>query len=147
MKKRADFMIRAALLLVGIAMLAGGGALIAQGEALGTAVMFLLVGAGMLAALVRSLAKARAKRLRREEILLTGRRVRGVVTGCRNASVRINGRHGQIITVQVKTPSGREIKAETDPIWDRCPDEGTPADVIFDPADERLYVIELAAEK
>lgn len=147
MKKRADFMIRAALLLVGVAMLAGGGALIAQGEAPGTAVMFLLAGAGMLAALVRSLAKARAKRRRREEILLTGHRVRGAVTGCRNASVRINGRHGQIVTVRVKTPAGREIMAETDPIWDRCPEAGTPADVIFDPADEHLYVIELAAEK
>ena len=145
--KLTKFFFKAAFFIVGAGFLAGGAALLRQGEAIMTAVMFLLFGLGLIALLVMQLRREKQKRAMREELRIIGRRVTGVVVKVRDSSRRVNGRPGQIATVRVKAPSGQEVELDSDRLWDFCPEKGDSADVLFDMMDESQYLIEFAGKK
>lgn len=145
--KMTKFMFKAAFFIVGAGFLAGGVALLRQGEATMTAVMFLLFGLGLIALLVMQVRREKQKRAMREELRIIGRRATGVVVKVRDSSTRVNGRPGQIATVRVKAPSGQEVELDSDRLWDFCPEKGDAADVLFDMMDESQYVIEFAQER
>lgn len=145
--KLTKFFFKAAFFIVGISFIAGGAVLLKQGDAAVTAVMFLLFGLVLIVLLVMQLRRERQKRAKQEELRLIGRRMTGVVVKVRDSSTRVNGRPGQIATVQVKTPSGAEVELDSDRLWDSCPEVGDSADVLFDMMDESQYLIEFAGKK
>lgn len=145
--KLTKFFFKAAFFIVGISFIAGGAVLLKQGDAAVTAVMFLLFGLALIALLMMQLRRERQKRAKQEELRLIGRRMTGVVVKVRDSSTRVNGRPGQIATVQVKTPSGAEVELDSDRLWDSCPEEGDSADVLFDMMDESQYLIEFSGKK
>ena len=102
-------------------------------------VIFLLV------AVILILVGRRKKRMR-EELLTWGARVTGTITQVRvNRSIRVNGRHPLLAQVQCAFPSG-EVTLTSPHLWNACPATGDTVEVIYDPMDERRYVIEFPEE-
>ncbi len=88
----------------------------------------------------------RRKKRMREELLTYGTRVTGTVTHVRvNRSVRVNGRHPLLVQVSCSFPSG-EVTLTSPHLWNACPNTGDTVEVIYDPMDEKRYVIEFAGE-
>lgn len=78
----------------------------------------------------------------REELLTWGQRVKGEVVDVRvDYSVKINRRCPVIAKVRCTLPSG-EVTLKSPRLWDKCPATGDMVEVIYDPMDEKRYVIE-----
>lgn len=108
--------------------------------------VFGVLGAGFLiAALCVGLAGRKQKRVR-EELLQYGNRVTGVVTDVYvNHSIRVNGRSPLVARVTCLFPAG-EITLKSKNLWNDCPATGDMVEVIYDPVDEKRYVIEFPGE-
>ena len=108
--------------------------------------VFLLLG---IAFLIVTLLLARADKRRarmREELLTWGSRVKGEVVDVRvDYTVRVNRRSPVIAKVRCTLPSG-EITLRSPRLWDAHPAVGNVVEVIYDPMDEKRYVIEFSAE-
>lgn len=100
----------------------------------GLGVIFLAV------TLLLELSLRRQARLR-DELLTWGQRAAGTVMDVRvNRSIRVNGRSPLVAWVRVSFPSG-EVTLKSQNLWKACPAIGDAAEVLFDPMDERRYVI------
>lgn len=103
-------------------------------------VIFLLV------AVILFLIRRRKQRMR-EELLTWGTRVTGTIIQVRvNPSIRVNGRNPLLAQVRCAFPSG-EVTLTSQHLWHTCPNPGDHVEVIFDPMDEKRYVIEIPDEK
>lgn len=107
----------------------------------GIGAIFTALGAGFLIALLRR------KRLR-EELLQYGTRVTGTVADIRvDRSYQVNGRHPLRIMVQAQDPFTGETRTLRGPmVWETKLVTGDAVDVIFDPMDEKKYIVELPGE-
>ena len=108
--------------------------------------VFTVLGAGFLiAALGVMLAGKRQQRIR-EELMQYGTRVTGIVIEVWvNHSVRVNGRSPLLARVQCTFPTG-DITLKSKNLWNVCPSTGDAVEVIYDPMDEKRYVIEFEGE-
>jgi len=78
----------------------------------------------------------------REELLTWGQRAKGEVVDVRiDHTVRVNRRSPVIAKVRCTLPSG-EVTLKSPRLWDKAPAVGDTAEVLFDPMDEKRYVIE-----
>lgn len=92
------------------------------------------------------LAGGRQKRLY-EELLTYGQRVQGEIVDVQvNRTIQVNGRSPLVAKVKVNFPSG-EVTLTSPHLWNIRPSVGDTVDVLYDPMDERRYVIELSDEK
>lgn len=93
------------------------------------------------------LARADRRRVRlREELRQYGTRVKGTIVDVRvDYAVKVNRRSPVIAKVQCMLPSG-EVTLKSHRLWDACPAVGDVVEVIYDPMDERKYVIEFPGE-
>ncbi len=89
------------------------------------------------------LARADKRRARmREELLTWGQRVKAEVVDVRiDYSVKINRRSPVIAKVRCEFPSG-EVTLKSPRLWDKAPAVGDTVDVLYDPMDEKRYVID-----
>lgn len=88
-----------------------------------------------------ALADKRRARLK-EELQAWGSRVTGVITGVRtDPTVRVNHRSPVIAMVRCTLPSG-EVTLKSHRLWSSEPAVGDMVDVLYDPMDERRYVID-----
>lgn len=77
-----------------------------------------------------------------EELLTWGSRVKAEIVDVRiDHTVRVNRRSPVIARVRCQLPSG-EVILKSHRLWDECPATGDPVEVIYDPMDEKRYVIE-----
>ena len=108
--------------------------------------VFGVLGVGFLiAALCVGLAGRKQKRMR-EELLQYGARVTGIVAEVWvNSSIRVNGRSPLLASVQCTFPTG-DITLKSRNLWNACPSTGDMVEVIYDPMDEKRYVIEFEGE-
>ncbi len=108
--------------------------------------VFLLLGiAFLIVTLLLAWADKRRARMR-AELLTWGSRVKGEVVDVRvDYSVRVNRRSPVIAKVRCTLPSGK-ITLKSPRLWDAHPAVGNTAEVIYDPMDEKRYVIEFPAE-
>lgn len=98
-------------------------------------VIFLLV------TVILMLVSRRRKQLR-EELLTWGSRVKGTVTDVRvDYSIRVNRHSPLIAKVRCQLPSG-EVTLRSHRLWSARPAAGDTVEVIYDPMDEKRYVIE-----
>lgn len=108
--------------------------------------VFGVLGVGFLiAALCVGLVGRKQKRMR-EELLQYGTRVTGIVAEVWvNSSIRVNGRSPLRASVQCTFPTG-DITLKSRNLWNACPSTGDMVEVIYDPMDEKRYVIEFEGE-
>lgn len=86
------------------------------------------------------LADKRRQRLT-EELLRFGTRVTGTVTEVKvDHTVRVNRRSPLIAKVRCALPTG-EVTLKSRRLWNACPSTGEQVDIVYDPMDERKYVI------
>lgn len=103
-------------------------------------VIFLLV------TVILMLAGRRSARLR-EELLVWGVRVQGTVTDVRiDRTIRVNGFSPVVAMVHCSLPSG-EVTLRSPRLWKACPNTGDAVDVIYDPQNEKRWVMEFPGEK
>lgn len=90
----------------------------------------------------------RRQRLLREELLRFGTRTTGKVTDVAiDRHYQINGRHPLRIMVQAMNPHTGELKTLRGPmVWTTTLSAGDAVDVLFDPQDEKKYIVELPEE-
>ena len=82
----------------------------------------------------------------REELLTWGTRVKAEVVDVRvDHTIRVNRRSPLVAKVRCTLPSG-EVTLRSPRLWDECPATGDTVEVIYDPMDERRYVIEFPEE-
>ena len=91
----------------------------------------------------------RRQRLLREELLRFGTRVTGTVSDIRiDRSVRVNGVSPLRLFVTAQHPyTGETMQLRGPSVWNTPLTTGDPIDVLFDPQDEKKYVVELPGEK
>ena len=108
--------------------------------------VFTTLGAVFLVvAIVFALADKRRAALR-EELLAWGSRVTGTVVDVRtDYTVRINHRYAKIAMIRCPFPRG-EVTLKSHRLWGSIPSVGDTVDVLFDPMDERRYVIDFQAK-
>ena len=165
MKIRGSFILKLVFGLLGVIYTAvGGGFLVASVKETGdirriftlpeeqlafaiNGVVFTSLGVIFLLVTVILILVCRRKKRMREELLIWGTRVMGTVTQVRvNRSVRVNGRNPLLAQVSCSFPSG-EVTLTSPQLWNACPNTGDPVEVIYDPMDEKRYVIEFPDEK
>lgn len=61
-------------------------------------------------------------------------------------TIRVNHRSPLIARVTCTLPSG-EVTLKSHRLWDECPSTGDTAEVLYDPMDEKRYVIEFEGGK
>lgn len=110
-------------------------------------IVFSVLGvAFLLVTLLLILSGRRQKRLR-EELLQYGVRVTGTITDVwMDTTVQVNGRSPLRAKVRCSFPTG-EVTLKSKRLWDECPSTGDTVAVIYDPMDEKRYVIEFPDEK
>ena len=78
----------------------------------------------------------------REELLTWGARVKGEVVDVRvDYSIRVNRRSPVIAKVRCTLPSGEAI-LRSHRLWDHAPAVGDTVEVLYDPMNEKRYVME-----
>lgn len=108
--------------------------------------VFTVLGAGFLAAALGVMLAGKRQQRMREELLQYGTRVTGIVIEVWvNHSVRVNGRSPLLARVQCAFPTG-DITLKSKNLWNACPNTGDAVEVIYDPMDEKRYVIEFEGE-
>lgn len=100
--------------------------------------LFAVIGVVMLVSL-------RRQRLLREELERYGTRVQGVVSDIRiDHTYRVNGRSPLRIFVSATHPTtGETVTVRSGPVWETALSTGDAAEVLFDPADEKKYIVVL----
>lgn len=110
--------------------------------------VFALIGVVFVGIGVVLLHTCRRQRLQREELLRFGTRVTGTVADIGiDRSVRVNGRSPLRIMVQVQHPHTGMTQILRGPsVWETSLSVGDPMEVLFDPQDEKKYVVLLPGE-
>lgn len=103
---------------------------------------FLIAGTIMLLVLYR-------QRRLREELLQYGTRVTGIVTDITvDRTYEVNGRHPLRVLVTVRQPgTGEERTLRSGPVWETSCSPGDAVDVLFDPMNEKRYVLLLERDQ
>ena len=105
-------------------------------------VVFTVLGAGFLLVTAMLIVAGKKHRQMREELLQFGTRVTGEVVEVRtNHAVRINRRSPLVAKVKCVFSTG-EVILKSKNLWTVCPAVGDAVEVIYDPMDEKRYVIE-----
>ncbi len=126
--------------------------LVASGRAYGDAEALPILGAvfggvGLILILVAAvLIVSRRRHSRRlEELRTWGTRVTGTVTDIPvDTTLTVNGRHPLRVLVEVTHPvTGQIITVRSPQVWETSLSSGDPVDVLFDPMDEKQYVIDM----
>ena len=108
--------------------------------------VFTALGLAFLIAAVLLIVYGKRRVRQREELLTWGTRIKGEVVDVRvNYSIRVNRRCPSVARVRCLLPSG-EATLRSHLLWDDVPAVGDTAVIIYDPMDEKKYVIEFAAE-
>ena len=109
-------------------------------------VVFTVLGVGFLLATVILALIGKKQQRMREELLQYGNRVTGIVIEVWvNRSIRVNGRSPLLARVQCTFPTG-DVTLKSKNLWNACPSAGDAVEVIYDPMDEKRYVIEFEGE-
>ena len=109
-------------------------------------VVFTVLGVAFLVVTVILALVGRRQQRMREELMQYGTRVTGIVIEVWvNHSVRVNGRSPLLARVQCTFPTG-DITLKSKNLWNACPSTGDAVEVIYDPMDEKRYVIEFEGE-
>lgn len=109
--------------------------------------VFTVLGAAFLLVTGILILVGRRQKRMQEELLQYGTRVKGEIVDVRiNHSIRVNGRSPLVARVKCLMPTG-EITLKSRNLWNACPNTGDPVEVIYDPMDEKRYVIEFADER
>ncbi len=109
--------------------------------------VFGVLGVAFLIATVCIILAGRKQKRLREELLQYGTRVTGVITDVQvNRTIQVNGRSPLVAKVQCLFPTG-EVTLKSRNLWSACPATGDAVDVLYDPMDEKRYVIEIPDEK
>lgn len=108
--------------------------------------VFGVLGAGFLLVTAVLLLRARQRKRLREELLTWGTRVKGTVTDVRiDHSIRVNGHSPLVAMVRCHLPSG-ETTLRSPRLWSACPSTGDTVEVLYDPMDERKFVMVFEGE-
>ncbi len=109
-------------------------------------VVFTVLGAGFLAAALGVMLAGKRQQRMREELMQYGTRVMGEVVDVRiNYSIRVNRKSPLVAQVKCLLPTG-EVTLKSKNLWNACPSTGDAVEVIYDPMDEKRYVIEFEGE-
>ena len=109
-------------------------------------VVFTVLGAAFLVVTVILALVGRRQQRMREELLQYGTRVTGEVVDVRiNYSIRVNRKSPLVAQVKCLLPTG-EVTLKSKNLWNACPSTGDAVEVIYDPMDEKRYVIEFEGE-
>lgn len=114
-----------------------------------TGIVFAILGSFfIIAALVMLLISLHQKRMH-EELLAWGERVKGQVSDLPvDTTVSVNGRHPLRIIVQVRHPrTGEMLNIKGPRVWQTSLNPGDPIDVLFDPMNEKRYVVDYQKEE
>lgn len=104
--------------------------------------VFTALGAAFLIVTILLILAGKRRARMREELLTWGSRVKAEIVDVRiDHTVRVNRRSPVIARVRCQLPSG-EVILKSHRLWDECPATGDAAEVIYDPMDEKRYVIE-----
>ena len=104
--------------------------------------VFTALGAAFLVVTVILALVGRKQQRMREELLQYGTRVTGEVVDVRiNYSIRVNRKSPLVAQVKCLLPTG-EVTLKSKNLWNACPNTGDAVEVIYDPMDEKRYVIE-----
>ena len=110
-------------------------------------VVFTVLGVAFLVVTGILILVGRKQQRMQEELLQYGTRVTGVVVDVRiNHSIRVNRKSPLVARVKCLMPTG-EITLKSRNLWNACPNTGDPVEVIYDPMNEKRYVIEFADER
>lgn len=110
-------------------------------------VVFGVLGVAFLIATVCIILAGRKQKRLREELLQYGTRVTGIITDVQiNRTIQVNGHSPLVAKVQCRFATG-EVTLKSRNLWSACPATGDTVDVIYDPMDEKRYVIEIPDEK
>lgn len=108
--------------------------------------VFTALGAGFLAAALGVMLAGKRQQRMREELMQYGTRVTGEVVDVRiNYSIRVNRKSPLVAQVKCLLPTG-EVTLKSKNLWNACPNTGDAVEVIYDPMDEKRYVIEFEGE-
>ena len=108
--------------------------------------VFTVLGAGFLAAALGVMLAGKRQQRMREELMQYGTRVTGEVVDVRiNYSIRVNRKSPLVAQVKCLLPTG-EVTLKSKNLWNACPNTGDAVEVIYDPMDEKRYVIEFEGE-
>lgn len=108
--------------------------------------VFTALGAAFLVVTVILALVGRKQQRMREELLQYGTRVTGEVVDVRiNYSIRVNRKSPLVAQVKCLLPTG-EVTLKSKNLWNACPNTGDAVEVIYDPMDEKRYVIEFEGE-
>ena len=110
-------------------------------------VVFGVVGVAFLIVTVCIILSDRRQKRLREELLQYGTRVTGIITDVQvNRTIQVNGPSPLVAKVQCQFATG-EVTLKSRNLWSACPATGDTVDVIYDPMDEKRYVIEFSGDK
>ena len=108
--------------------------------------VFTALGAGFLAAALGVILAGKRQQRMREELMQYGTRVMGEVVDVRiNYSIRVNRKSPLVAQVKCLLPTG-EVTLKSKNLWNACPSTGDAVEIIYDPMDEKRYVIEFEGE-
>ena len=108
--------------------------------------VFTVLGAAFLVVTVILALVGRNQQRMREELMQYGTRVTGEVVDVRiNHSIRVNRKSPLVAQVKCLLPTG-EVTLKSKNLWNACPNTGDAVEVIYDPMDEKRYVIEFEGE-
>ena len=108
--------------------------------------VFTALGVGFLAAALGVMLAGKRQQRMREELMQYGTRVTGEVVDVRiNYSIRVNRKSPLVAQVKCLLPTG-EVTLKSKNLWNACPNTGDAVEVIYDPMDEKRYVIEFEGE-
>ena len=108
--------------------------------------VFTVLGAAFLVVTVILALAGRRQQRMREDLLQYGSRVTGEVVDVRiNYSIRVNRKSPLVAQVKCLLPTG-EVTLKSKNLWNACPNTGDAVEVIYDPMDEKRYVIEFEGE-
>ncbi len=108
-------------------------------------IVFTAIGAASLIAAAVLLILYRRRKQYREELLLWGTRVTGTVRDIPvDTTVQVNGRCPLRILADVKHPiTGQQVTLRSRQVWETSLSNGDPVDVLFDPLDEKKYIVDV----
>lgn len=112
-------------------------------------VVFAAIGGFFVILALAMLLVGRRQRRLHEELLTYGERAQGRVAGLPvDTSITVNGRHPLRVMVEVYHPRTCETLTLKGPrLWQTSLSVGDPIDVLFDPMDEKRYVVDYRKEE
>lgn len=104
-------------------------------------VVFTVLGVAFLLVTFLLLLAGKRRKAQDEELMLWGSRVTGTIVDVKvDHTVRVNRRSPLIARVRCALPTG-EVTLKSRRLWNACPSTGDQVEVVYDPMDERKYVI------